>query len=137
MSVLRGNPGKLYAHITRPSEPTYVDSKCYNSLYRRWRVGNEVIVAQYSCPFDGPYGQIGFRLCSDGKTIVLMCDECGAVWLSPEFIEADNFLRVLPPNFVIPGIQCSVQFPESRWATRNEIIQYGWGNFILAENSSE
>lgn len=95
-----------------------------------------MIVAQNFCPFDGPYGQIGFRLCSDGKTIVLMCDECDAVWLDPQNLEGESFLSLQSSDFIVPGTDCSVRFPESRWATRDEIVNFGWEKFIVDENST-
>ncbi len=96
-----------------------------------------MLVAQYYCPFDGPYGQIGFRLCSDGKTIVLMCDECDAIWEHPDHLKAENYISAEPPDFYLPDIKCSVKAPLSRWATREEVIKSGWQNFIIGENTTE
>jgi hypothetical protein len=99
--------------------------------------GTRLIVAQDHCQFDGLDGEIGFRLCADGKTIILMCDECHAVWLDPEHLEIERFLSPQPPEFVVPGLKCSVRFPESRWATREEVTNYGWSDYIVGEIPTE
>lgn len=91
-----------------------------------------MLVAQDYCPFEGDYGQIGFLICSDHQTIVLMCNECNRIWLSPEELDTEHALFVDPPDFMIPGLDCSVLAPKSRWATRAEIDHYGWSVYILS-----
>jgi hypothetical protein len=94
---------------------------------------NKMLVAQNHCPFDGPYGQICFRLCANGESIVLMCNECDAVWLEPEHFEIDYFLSPQPPDFLVPGTNCSVGGPKSRWASKDEVSKKGWSSFIVGE----
>jgi hypothetical protein len=95
-----------------------------------------VVIVQDSCPFEGPYGQIGFLLCSDHQTIVLMCDECNRIWLHPERLEADHALFAEPPDFLVPDFECSIRAPLSRWATRAEIELYGWSTFIQGDGKA-
>lgn len=75
-------------------------------------------------------GTVCFRICSDNKHIVLMCDECDSIWLDPNIIEATNVVYPVAPNFTIPGLTCSVKSPQSRWATKQEIAKQKWLIFI-------
>ena len=84
-----------------------------------------MVIAQDFCPFEGEYGQIGFLICSDHQTLVLMCDECNRIWISPDALDADHALIAKPPDFLVPGLDCSVQGPQSRWAARLEVASYG------------
>jgi hypothetical protein len=89
-----------------------------------------MVIAQDFCPFEGDYGQIGFLICSDQQTIVLMCDECNRIWLSPDALDDNHALFADPPAFLVPGFDYSVQWPQSRWATRLEVMSYGWSAYI-------
>jgi hypothetical protein len=82
------------------------------------------------------WGAIGFRQCSDGKTIVLMCDECDAVWLDPQEIDSDHALFPAPPEFLVPTLECSVSVPLSHWATQKEITTRGWACYIAGESKA-
>ena len=81
------------------------------------------------CPFCKT-GDIGFRMCSDGSTIVLMCDECESIWFSPGEIEIDTMVFSSPPEFLVPTLDCSALAGESRWATRDEVEAMGWAEHI-------
>lgn len=65
-----------------------------------------------------------------------MCDECDSVWLDPERITEEYVLYTAPPDFSIPGLQCSIQSPPARWASREEIIRKGWGSYIFREGNT-
>lgn len=80
------------------------------------------------CPIE-KNGQIGFRTCSDGETQVLMCDECGAVWLHPEKLEVENAIYPIAPLFIIVD-KVSVAGACARWATLNDIEKRGWAQYI-------
>jgi hypothetical protein len=82
------------------------------------------------------YGQIGFRLCSDHKNVVLMCDECDTVWLDPKKVDTEHALYPSPPEFIIPILRCSIKSPEARWATRQEIARQGWEGYIAGEGQA-
>lgn len=80
-------------------------------------------------------GLRGILRCSDKKTLVIICDECDAIWLDPVNLDADQALFVSPPDFVIPGLDCSVgDKQDAGWATRDEVKAYGWENFIIGES---
>ncbi len=78
-------------------------------------------------------GTIGFTLCSDYMTIVMVCDECGSTWLHPNNIRADNVIYPSAPEFIVRDVGCSVKFPSARLATRDEIEDYGWGQYIATQ----
>ncbi len=83
------------------------------------------------CPICN-YGTIGFRMCSDTETIVLMCDECDSVWLEPTNTKSSKVLYPRAPDFKIPGLECSIKDPDSHWAYREEISKRGWEKFIMS-----
>ncbi len=78
-------------------------------------------------------GGRGFLLGSDHKTIVIMCDECEAMWLDPRNLDVAEIVDVEPPEFLLPDGSCSVAMPKARWATREEIDAIGWGHLIGSE----
>lgn len=80
---------------------------------------------QQNCPICH-YGSVGFRICSDKETIVLMCDECDSIWLDPADISCSNVTYPTSPDFKIPNLNCSVKSPISSWANKEEIEKYGW-----------
>jgi hypothetical protein len=95
-----------------------------------------MIIVQDFCPFEGDYGQIGFLLCSDHQTLVLMCDECNRIWKRPDELEDAHALFAEPPDFLIPGLECSARAPQSRWATQSEVMSYGWSAYIRGEGKA-
>ena len=85
------------------------------------------------CIFCGQWGQVGFRLCSDHQSIVLMCDECGTVWLDPTKVDDEHALYLSSPEFIIPALNCSLA---ARWATQEEIASKGWDRYIRGESQA-
>jgi hypothetical protein len=84
------------------------------------------------CPFCE--GAVGFRRCSDGKTLVLVCDERDAVWLRPDDINAKNAIFLKSPDFFIESLGCSIAKKYgARWATLEEIKAVGWEPFVAGE----
>lgn len=82
-------------------------------------------------------GAIGFRLCSNGTTLVMMCDECNAVWLNAYAVSAKSAVFPVSPNYDIEDLQCSVASTEgSRWATLEEINSAGLGTLVAGEGDS-
>jgi hypothetical protein len=55
-----------------------------------------MLIVRVGCPIC-INGLIGIRRCSDGKSLVLMCDECESVWLDPKHISAEESVDVQPP----------------------------------------
>ena len=86
------------------------------------------------CPLQyDPYGHVGFRRCSDKKTVILVCDECEAVWLTPAEVEKPNPWLVKPPLYLLPGTEIRVFGEDTAWATMGEIRGSGWEDFITGE----
>lgn len=84
------------------------------------------------CPFCDQ-GMVGFRRCSDGVMIILLCDECEALWLDPARRTVDDLLWPSPPYAQIPGSPHSMFGGRSGWATRDEVERAGWQDYIAGE----
>lgn len=88
------------------------------------------------CPACGG-GVVGFRKCSDGKTLVLVCDECNAVWVHPNGITADTAVFPSSPDFRIQDLDCSIAATNgSCWATLEEIKAANMDNFVAGEGQA-
>ncbi len=85
-----------------------------------------------SCPICG-VGTVGFRCCNDGATLVLMCDECDSVWLSPETITAELAAYPQPPAFLVPGLAVSVTGTAAGWANKGQIQEADWFSFVVGK----
>lgn len=81
-------------------------------------------------------GARGFRLCSDQQTVVVMCDECEALWLNARRIQASDAVYAKAPDFRPPSLACSIAAPMSRWATLSEVQAVGWDDLILGEGTA-
>jgi hypothetical protein len=77
------------------------------------------------------------KQCSDGKTLVLVCDECDAVWTHPGAITAETVLFPSSPDFRIEGLGCSIAAGYgSRWATLEEIRAAQMETLIAGEGQA-
>ncbi|MBX3168136.1 MAG: hypothetical protein KF760_12030 [Candidatus Eremiobacteraeota bacterium] len=72
---------------------------------------------------------MGYRLCSNRETVVLLCDNCALVWMHPNKVDADQARDPLHPDFARQHPQ--VELRSSRWATRPEIEAWGWGIYLM------
>ena len=92
------------------------------------------LLVEEDCPVceDG-LGLVCFRRCTDGRTVVLLCDECGAVWLSPEAVTEEAALHPKAPRMLVPGKTCAVQGEGAGWATHEEVAAAGFSKFIFDE----
>jgi hypothetical protein len=81
-------------------------------------------------------GAVGFRRCSDGRSIVLLCNECDAVWLQPHIVTLDSAIFPTAPDYAVAGLECSVAGPHAHWAGRDEIRAAGWEAFIAGEGGA-
>jgi hypothetical protein len=82
-------------------------------------------------------GAVGFRKCSDGKTIVLTCDECNAVWFSVDKITEEAATYPSSPDFHIEALNCSIASAfGSRWAVLEEIKAAQLDRFIAGEDDA-
>ena len=85
-----------------------------------------------SCPVCED-GILGFLKCSDGKTIVVMCEECCSVWLKPDEIGCEEPIYPQAPDFRLPNTDISVKGGGSEWAAYEEIIDIGFGVYVSKE----
>ncbi|MFN3152945.1 hypothetical protein [Bremerella sp.] len=81
-------------------------------------------------------GGIGFYRCSDGKTIVFVCTECGTVWDDPQMADQAPVQFLNAENPPLPGHDCTLGGPVSGWATRQEIEAANLANWIAGEGSA-
>lgn len=88
-----------------------------------------------SCRICGD-GLIGFLRCNDGRTVVLMCDECGSIWRDPAIQSAPPIV-VAPPHFFLPETNISVSGSGAGWASFSEILEAGMGQYASAEREYE
>jgi hypothetical protein len=84
-----------------------------------------MIIQEKSCPVC-IYGSIGYWRCSDGKTIVLICNECDSVWLHPENIDLENLHISTASDDIMIEIGCSLTGNDAGYATREDIERQGW-----------
>lgn len=80
------------------------------------------------CPNCGE-GQVGYRLCANRETVVLLCDNCALVWMHPNKVDADHARDPLNPDFARQHPQ--VELRTSRWANEKEIQGWGWGVYVV------
>lgn len=82
-------------------------------------------------------GAIGFRMCSNGTTVIMMCDECNAVWLRPDSVLSELAIFPKSPAYIVEEYQCSIDsVAGARWASKDEIMAAGFYNFIAGHGSS-
>lgn len=86
---------------------------------------------QENCPVCKD-GLIGLLRCSDGDTIVAMCDECYSIWGNPGAIHEPPFVAA-PPEYLLPGKLVAVSGGATEWATLEEILRAGLGRFASAD----
>ena len=79
-------------------------------------------------------GMLGIWRCDDGATLVLMCDECQAVWLDPAELSIDVVKYPDNRTFEIPGTDRKLGGGDSGWATRNDVARVGWSRYVRGES---
>jgi hypothetical protein len=87
-----------------------------------------------SCPLCEGEGLVGFRVCADNESLVLVCETCAHVWTDPSQLDREHAWDLLSPEFGrrYPGLS----LVPSRWATSVEVIVHGWGAFMIQDGSS-
>ena len=78
-------------------------------------------------------GLLGFRRCDDGTTLVLMCDECDAVWLDPANLTSETVRYPRVHSLEIPGLPYRPDGGAAGWSTRAEVERAGWQGYIDGE----
>lgn len=86
------------------------------------------MIAVAECP-SCKEGQLGYRLCANRETVVLLCENCALVWTHPNRLGAEQARDPLNPDFARQHPQ--VQLRSSRWATAEEVTAWGWGAYLL------
>lgn len=86
------------------------------------------MIALAPCPLCSE-GQLGFRVCADGETLVCVCETCGHVWMHPSRLEPGQAEDPLDPGFARRHPALSLR--PSRWATEEQVRAYGWEPYLL------
>ena len=85
------------------------------------------------CPFE-PNGSLGIWKCSDGKTLMIMCDECNALWLHPSHTSSAEALKVGSQPYFHPESSVPIFGGGSGWATKDEVVSKGWMPLVKGES---
>ena len=88
-----------------------------------------MLYVQIGCPVCRT-GVIGIRRCADGKSLVLMCEECETVWASPDRLDGANALEAEPPGFTVEQLGVAIAGGSAGWATEAEIASKGWSKAV-------
>jgi hypothetical protein len=75
-------------------------------------------------------GVLGIRRCSDGRSLVVMCDECEAIWESPKDLGTGAVLEAEPPAFWIEQLGVAIAGDAAGWASEAEVATNGWSSFV-------
>jgi hypothetical protein len=67
--------------------------------------------------------------------MVLMCDECYSVWLSPE-IKLEEILYPQAPDYLVDETEAGLVGERAGWASREQVRDRGWDNLINTEDST-
>jgi hypothetical protein len=81
-------------------------------------------------------GLVAFVVAADGKRLVLFCLQCGTWYPSVEHnanLELLDSTLAEGPDLQLVGCDCSVKFPPARWATAEEVREFGWGDYLHPE----
>jgi len=76
--------------------------------------------------------------CSDQRTVVLSCYECGNVWLKPEDVAVDGTeMDTQSPDHYLEGLNCSIATKHgAHSSTLEEIESAGFTAFIAGKSGS-
>lgn len=75
-------------------------------------------------------GLLGILRCSDGKTLVVMCDECDTVWSNPWQLGPESALDAPPPAWLIADLGVAIAGDKAGWATSAEVAAAGWAEAV-------
>ena len=74
-------------------------------------------------------GEVGYRLCSNRETVVLMCEECALVFMHPAQVVREKAEDPVGVDFARRHPDCKLR--PSRWAEAEDVQRFGWGSYIL------
>jgi len=80
-------------------------------------------------------GPLGLRRCGGCKSVVILCDECDAVWTTADL--ASSPVLTDDPHLPCPVCHDSLVGKSSSWATREEIDASPWLAEAVAANTLE
>jgi hypothetical protein len=80
-----------------------------------------VLITDMPCPFCQT--EVGFFACRGGNIVVLMYDECEAIWLDPIEVDRQHALWPEQAEFSIPGMKQLLSLDDAQWAR-----QAKWSN---------
>lgn len=75
-------------------------------------------------------GSCAFFGCGPDFEIVLLCDECHAVWPPPYTQEGSGAIFPTAPGFEVGAGKNSLSHKDSRWLTAAEVADAGLGELI-------
>ena len=76
-------------------------------------------------------GAAGVRTCGYPGHVVVVCDECDAMWRTPDL--AGEPVLAGPADLACPRCGTSLQRPPARWATWEEIERAGWQDAVIGQ----
>lgn len=83
-----------------------------------------------TCPFC-EQGNLGVRICSKDCDAVILCDECEALWRSPDV--SRNPVIPEQPNLPCPYCRGNLVDSPAHWAQFSEVYRLGWISAIKGE----
>ncbi|QDU06331.1 hypothetical protein V6x_60830 [Gimesia chilikensis] len=69
-------------------------------------------------------GALGLRICSSQLDLVILCDECDALWISSDTSVSPVFPE--QPDLPCPSCKGNLSVPPAHWAGLGEIYERGW-----------
>ncbi|WP_417731734.1 hypothetical protein [Rosistilla oblonga] len=89
------------------------------------------------CPRCGA-GLLGIRICglgTDEPHGLVVCDECESIWLEPDVTTPHQYPDASDAR--CPKCTDPLWGPQSRWATREDLVQLGWQDRVDPELNGE
>ncbi|MCA9149877.1 MAG: hypothetical protein KDA92_11280 [Planctomycetales bacterium] len=80
------------------------------------------------CPSCGT-GPLGVRICGGCGRPNVLCEECDALWLTPDVTGRPVFPR--QPDLPCPACETSLLAPGAHWASFFELEALGWEQRII------
>ncbi len=80
------------------------------------------------CPVCGT-GPLGVRVCGQCGKAVVLCEECDALWLSPDASAAPIFPR--QPHLPCVACGAALRAAPAHWACFAELERIGWQDHVI------